>query len=64
MPELSVNISKPETIEENGKKELTGYFKKPVNHSIYLGTKGVFNDTVINKLHNGGKNKACYLLTR
>lgn len=58
---LSVNIGKPETIEVKGRKELTGYFKKPVSHPIFLTAGGVQNDTTVDRRHHGGKNKACYL---
>lgn len=58
---LSVNISKPKSIIVNGKEELTGYYKNTVNHPIYLGKTGVANDTVIDRVHHGGIDKACYL---
>lgn len=58
---ISINIGKPQIITVNDKEELTGYFKKPVNQSAFLGIDGVKNDTVIDKIHHGGKDKACYL---
>lgn len=57
---LSVNISKPATITVNGKEEQTGYFKEPVE-SIFLGKTDVKNDSVIDREHHGGEDKACYL---
>lgn len=57
---LSVNIGKPKIIIVNDKEEYTGYFKKPVKE-VYLGTNGVKMDNVIDKIHHGGKDKACYL---
>lgn len=58
---LSVNISEPQTITVNGKDELTGYFKKPVSDSIYLDFTDVKGDSVIDREHHGGEDKACYL---
>lgn len=60
MKVLSVNISEPQTIEVNGKSEVTGYFKKPVE-SIHLGSTDVKGDCVIDREHHGGEDKACYL---
>jgi len=57
---LSVNISEPQTIIINGKSEQTGYFKKPVD-AICLGKTDVKNDSVIDREHHGGEDKACYL---
>lgn len=60
MKVLSVNISKPQTIIVNGKEELTGYFKNPVK-TIYLGKTDVRDDSVVDREHHGGEDKACYL---
>ena len=60
MKVLSVNIGIPTTIIVNGKEEQTGYFKTP-DVSIYLGKTGVKNDSVIDREHHGGEDKACYL---
>ncbi|HRN42452.1 MAG TPA: MOSC domain-containing protein [Vicingus sp.] len=60
MKVLSVNISKPQTITVNGKEELTGYFKNPVE-TIYLGKTDVKEDSVVDREHHGGEDKACYL---
>lgn len=57
---LSVNISLPKTIVVNGKEEQTGYFKTSVK-SIFLEKGGVKNDSVVDKIHHGGVDKACYL---
>lgn len=57
---VSVNISQPQTILVDGKEEQTGYFKRPVQ-SIKLNRKGVKNDSVVDKIHHGGEDKACYL---
>ncbi len=58
---LSTNIATPTEIEVNGKTELTGYFKKPIDNPIYIGINGVENDNVCDLVHHGGPDKACYL---
>lgn len=60
MKVLSVNIGVPTIIAVNGKEEKTGYFKKPVD-TIFLGKTDVKNDSVIDREHHGGEDKACYL---
>lgn len=60
MKVLSVNISNPQTITVNGKEEQTGYFKNPVK-TIYLGKTDVRDDSVVDREHHGGEDKACYL---
>lgn len=60
MQVLSVNISLQQTIIVNGKEEKTGYFKTPVK-SIFLKENGVEDDSVVDKIHHGGVDKACYL---
>lgn len=39
----------------------TGIFKYPVDHPIHLGETDVVSDQVVDRLHHGGKDKACYL---
>ncbi len=58
---VSVNISKPQHIEYNGRQELTGYFKNPVGHPVRLTPEGVSGDHVSDRQHHGGADKACYL---
>ena len=60
MKVVSVNLSKPVTIEWNGKSITTGIYKKPVA-SITLDTENVVNDTVADRRVHGGPDKACYL---
>ncbi len=45
----------------NGKRIQTGIFKYPVLQPIYLGIENVDQDTVIDRKHHGGVDKACYL---
>lgn len=61
---ISTNIGKPVTFEWNGKKEQTGIFKYPTPNSLYLTKNDVKNDTVIDRVHHGGANKACYLFSK
>ncbi|WP_298480907.1 MOSC domain-containing protein [uncultured Maribacter sp.] len=60
---ISTNISKPTTIIWNGKEEQTGIYKYPISNSIYLGKSDVLKDTVIDRIHHGGTNKACYIFS-
>lgn len=60
---ISTNIGKPITFEWNGKKEQTGIFKYPTDNSLFLSKNDVKNDTVIDRIHHGGINKAVYLFS-
>lgn len=59
----SLNIGQPTTIEWNGKKVETGIFKYPVEEGIFLGKTDVVNDHVMDRIHHGGNDKACYLFS-
>ena len=61
MKVISTNIGEPTTFEWNGKKEQTGIFKYPVDQPLSLGKTDVGKDTVIDRKHHAGVNKACYL---
>lgn len=63
MKVIATNISKPTTIVWNGKEEQTGIYKYPVNEPIFLGKSDVEKDTVIDRKHHGGIDKACYLFS-
>lgn len=58
---ISTNLATPTTFIWNGKEEQTGIFKKPVTEPLFLDTNNVSNDTVIDRVHHAGVNKACYL---
>lgn len=57
---VSVNIAKPTTIIFNNKKEQTGIYKTETE-SVFIGKNGVMHDTVSDRVHHGGEDKACYI---
>ncbi|MGB0886817.1 MAG: MOSC domain-containing protein [Vicingaceae bacterium] len=58
---VSTNIGLPVTVLKNGKEVRTGIYKKSVNQPISLGFTDVVGDTVVDRKHHGGIDKACYL---
>jgi MOSC domain-containing protein YiiM len=60
---ISTNLGIPITFSWNGKEEQTGIFKKPVLEPLQLTVNDVSNDTVIDRVHHAGVNKACYLFS-
>tara|TARA_R110000744_G_scaffold146178_1_gene259014 strand:- start:741 stop:1376 length:636 start_codon:yes stop_codon:yes gene_type:complete len=63
MKVISTNIGDPVTFEWNGAKEQTGIFKYPTSKGLFLQQKDVKDDTIIDRVHHGGTNKACYLFS-
>ena len=63
MKVIATNIGNPTTIHRNGKEEQTGIFKYPTNEALFLGKTDVLKDTVIDRKHHAGINKACYLFS-
>ncbi|MEP3836234.1 MAG: MOSC domain-containing protein [Algibacter sp.] len=59
----STNIAKPTTILWNNKEVVTGIYKTPTNHPIFLGTSDVVGDEVTDRKYHGGEFKACYLFS-
>ncbi|WP_373517725.1 MOSC domain-containing protein [Pricia sp.] len=59
----STNIGNPTTFLWNGKEEKTGIFKYPIFEALYLGKADVNKDTIIDRKHHGGINKACFLFS-
>ncbi len=57
----STNIGNPTTYLWNGQEEQTGIFKYPVTGSLNLLSHNVLKDTIMDRVHHGGANKACYL---
>tara|TARA_R110002167_G_scaffold76032_4_gene211954 strand:+ start:1417 stop:2055 length:639 start_codon:yes stop_codon:yes gene_type:complete len=64
MTVIACNIGTPTAFHWNGKEELTGIFKYPIDGSIYLNKIAVQKDTIINQINHGGINKACYLFAK
>lgn len=60
---ISTNIGKATTFLWNGKEEQTGIFKYPTVEPLFLGKMDVLKDTVIDREHHAGLNKACYLFS-
>lgn len=63
MKVISTNIGRPTRITWNGKEERTGIFKYPTQGALFLGTTDVEKDSVIDRKHHAGINKACYLFS-
>lgn len=63
MKVISTNIGTSTNITWNGKEEQTGIFKHPVSEPLVLKSTDVLNDTVIDRVHHAGINKACYLFS-
>ncbi len=63
MKVISTNLGKPVSFEWNGEKEETGIFKYPIDKGLYLTKNDVKEDTIIDLVHHGGENKACYLFS-
>lgn len=63
MKVIATNIAQPKTITWNGREEQTGIFKYPSENGIYLGLTDVHNDAVVDRMHHGGTDKACYLFS-
>lgn len=61
MKVVATNIGKAVEIEWNGKKEMTGMYKYPVDEPILLGLEDVEKDDVMDRKYHGGLEKACYL---
>lgn len=59
----STNLGTTTTFLWNGKEEATGIFKHPTETPLFLGKTDVRNDTVIDRVHHAGENKACYLFS-
>ncbi|NHF58103.1 MOSC domain-containing protein [Flavobacteriaceae bacterium TP-CH-4] len=64
MKVIATNLGNPTTFQWNGAEERTGIFKYPVDGPLYLTRSDVSKDTVIDRKHHGGVNKACYLFSK
>ncbi|TFG77975.1 MAG: MOSC domain-containing protein, partial [Flavobacteriales bacterium] len=63
MKVIATNKGNPTAFLWNGREEQTGIYKYPVDESLYLETTEVRTDTIIDRKHHGGLNKACYLFS-
>lgn len=63
MKVIATNIGTPKTFTWNGAEEQTGIFKYPTTDALFLTKNDVKGDTVIDRVHHGGTNKACYLFS-
>lgn len=63
MKVIATNIGTPRTFTWNGAEEQTGIFKYPTEEGLFLTKNDVKGDTVIDRVHHGGTNKACYLFS-
>ncbi|WP_047420580.1 MOSC domain-containing protein [Cellulophaga sp. Hel_I_12] len=63
MKVISTNLGTATTFQWKGKEEQTGIFKYPTNTALFLGANDVEKDTVIDRKHHGGENKACFLFS-
>ena len=63
MKVISTNIGQATTFEWKGKQEQTGIFKYPVQESLELGLTDVTSDTVIDRKHHAGVDKACFMFS-
>jgi len=58
---ISINISKGTTISNKKGRFRTGIYKTSVEGPVSLGKTDVVGDTVIDRKHHGGIDKACYI---
>ncbi len=63
MKVIATNIGKPTSFLWKGEEEKTGIFKYPVDKPLFLGKTDVENDTVIDRKHHAGVDKACFLFS-
>lgn len=57
---ISLNITKPTLVEMNGKEVLTGIYKTPFEHSVWLGEITLVGDDQADKAVHGGPHQAAY----
>jgi MOSC domain-containing protein YiiM len=60
MEVIATNIGSEVTVEWKGKTIQTGIYKYPVAGPIVLGDQDVVSDRVVDRIHHGGLDKACY----
>jgi MOSC domain-containing protein YiiM len=57
---ISVNVAMPSTVEIKGNNVLTGIYKKPQNHRVWLGTTNLAGDGQADLTVHGGEFQAAY----
>lgn len=60
MKVLSVNVSLPHEVDYNGKKVMTGIFKKPIHDPVYVTKENLKGDGQADLKNHGGEHKAVY----
>lgn len=60
---ISTNLSERRTVAWKGKTIETGIFKYPVAGPLTLDSHDVIGDHVVDRVHHGGSDKACYLFS-
>jgi len=60
---ISVNLPTPAGELIEGHSKPTGIVKKPVQHSVHIGTLGLEGDFIADKRHHGGPDQAVYVYT-
>ncbi len=58
---ISLNIGERKTVQWREKTVETGIFKYPIKECLFLDTENVKNDTIVNRKHHGGVDKAVYV---
>jgi len=60
MKVLSINISLPKSVKDNGKTVSTGIFKEPITGSVSVGKRNIVGDQQADLNFHGGVCKAVY----
>jgi len=63
MKVIATNIGLPKEMSFQGRVQITGIYKQPVDGPIQLGDQEVAGDTIGNKNVHGGKFMACYFFS-
>lgn len=56
----SINVGQAEEIEFNGKSQISGICKRPLDGTAYLDEAGLRGDVIVNQQHHGGADQAVY----
>lgn len=61
---ISINLGRPESLENSKSGSLTGIIKRPINGEIRISKDGLPGDTICNTKYHGGPDQAIYLYGR